>query len=102
MSTAEPSDLPRMAAAVDLGSNSFHIIIARLEEGTVTIVDRLRERVRIAAGLEDGVLNKKAQQLAFRCLEKFGQRLREFSSETVRAVGTNTFRRARNGREFRL
>jgi len=91
MSITNSTDLPKFAAAVDLGSNSFHMIIVRLEEGSVTVVDRLRERVRIAAGLEDGVLNKKAQQRAFRCLEKFGQRLREFSSETVRAVGTNTF-----------
>ena len=101
MSITNSTDLPKFAAAVDLGSNSFHMIIVRLEEGSVTVVDRLRERVRIAAGLEDGVLNKKAQQRAFRCLEKFGQRLREFSSETVRAVGTNTFRRARNANEFR-
>jgi len=85
---------------VDLGSNSFHMVIARLDHGGIQIVDRLREPVRLAAGLqEDGTLDQASQERAIKCLQLFGQRLREFGAEQVRAVGTNTLRKARNSRQ---
>lgn len=84
-------------AAVDLGSNSFHMVIARVDHGSVQIVDRIREPVRLAAGLQDdGTLSKEARSRAIDCLSLFGQRLRDFGTEQVRAVGTNTLRRVRN------
>ena len=92
----------KTVAAVDLGSNSFHMIIARSDGGPPQVLDRLRERVRIAGGLdEEGRIDEATQQRAFDCLARFGHRLREFSSDQVRAVGTNTFRSARNARSFR-
>ena len=45
---------PEVLAAVDLGSNSFHMIVARLSGGQLTVIDRLREMVRLAAGLSNG------------------------------------------------
>ena len=88
-------------AAVDLGSNSFHMVIARVDHGGVQIVDRIREPVRLAAGLrDDGSLDEESQDRALRCLTIFGQRLREFGAEQVRAVGTNTLRKARNSRKL--
>lgn len=88
-------------AAVDLGSNSFHMVIAREDHGELQIVDRLREPVRLAAGLqEDGSLSEESQARAIACLTLFGQRLRDFGAEQVRAVGTNTLRKARNSRKF--
>jgi exopolyphosphatase/guanosine-5'-triphosphate,3'-diphosphate pyrophosphatase len=87
-------------AAVDLGSNSFHMVIARVDHGGIQIVDRLREPVRLAAGLQgDGSLDEESQERAIKCLSLFGQSLREFGAEQVRAVGTNTLRKARNSRE---
>ena len=84
-------------AAVDLGSNSFHMVIARVDHGGVQIVDRIREPVRLAEGLqEDGSLDIEAETRAIACLELFGQRLRDFGAEQVRAVGTNTLRRVRD------
>ena len=86
-------------AAVDLGSNSFHMVIARVDHGSIQIVDRLREPVRLAMGLqEDGSLDEASQERAIKCLTLFGQRLRDFGAEQVRAVGTNALRRARNSR----
>jgi exopolyphosphatase/guanosine-5'-triphosphate,3'-diphosphate pyrophosphatase len=86
-------------AAVDLGSNSFHMVIARVDHGGIQIVDRLREPVRLAMGLqEDGSLDEASQERAMKCLTLFGQRLRDFGAEQVRAVGTNTLRKARNSR----
>lgn len=91
----------RVVAAVDLGSNSFHMIVARLEGGVLRIIDRHREMVRLADGLDDRqLLSIDAQWRALACLRRFGQRLRELDSGDVRAVGTNTFRAADNTAEF--
>jgi exopolyphosphatase / guanosine-5'-triphosphate,3'-diphosphate pyrophosphatase len=91
----------RVVAAVDLGSNSFHMVVARVEQGHVHVVDRLKERVGLAAGFDDrGDLTREAQRRALACLARFGQRLRDMPARNVRAVGTNALRRARNVREF--
>jgi len=89
-------------AAVDLGSNSFHAIVARVVDDThFHVVDRLRERVAIAAGLDEAQnLTDKIQARALACLERFGQRLRELPIERVRAVGTSALRQAHNSRPF--
>jgi exopolyphosphatase/guanosine-5'-triphosphate,3'-diphosphate pyrophosphatase len=91
----------RSVAAVDLGSNSFHMVVARVEHGHVHVVDRLKERVALAEGFDDdGCLTGAAQRRALACLARFGQRLRDMPTRNVRAVGTNALRRARNIREF--
>jgi exopolyphosphatase/guanosine-5'-triphosphate,3'-diphosphate pyrophosphatase len=88
-------------AAVDLGSNSFHMVIARVVDGQLNVVDRMRERVQLALGLsEDGQVAPDAEQRAMACLERFGQRLSGMPKDRVRAVGTNTFRKAKNRRAF--
>jgi exopolyphosphatase / guanosine-5'-triphosphate,3'-diphosphate pyrophosphatase len=92
---------PSMAAAVDLGSNSFHMVIARVEEHDLRIMDRIKEPVQLAGGF-DGKKNltEEAQGRALACLERFGQRLREMPPQYVRAVGTNTLRKAKNARDL--
>ena len=89
-------------AAVDLGSNSFHMIVAKMDEdGHLQVVDRLREMVRLAAGLDEGKsLTPAARERALGCLSRFGQRLKALPEGAVRAVGTNTLRQARNGEAF--
>lgn len=88
-------------AAVDLGSNSFRLQIARVENDQLYMLDGLREPVRLAAGLtEDKRLDKPAQQRALACLQRFGERLRGLPREAVRAVGTNSLRVAKNAPEF--
>src|SRR5450631_790192 len=93
--------VPDVLAAVDLGSNSFHMVVARHSDGQLVILDRLREMVRLAAGLGDsGRLDDAATERALRCLERFGQRLRAMNADSVRVVGTNALRRARRKRWF--
>lgn len=88
-------------AAVDLGSNSFHMVVARGHHGQLAIVDRLREMVRLASGLGDhGYLDNESQDRALGCLRRFGQRLRDMQAHKVRVVGTNTLRKARNSEGF--
>jgi exopolyphosphatase / guanosine-5'-triphosphate,3'-diphosphate pyrophosphatase len=101
-SAAPPVDEPaEVMAAVDLGSNSFHMVVARAQHGQPTIVDRLREMVRLASGLnQHGFLDHASQERALACLRRFGQRLRDMQAHQVRVVGTNTLRRARNADAF--
>ena len=93
--------VPDVLAAVDLGSNSFHMVVARYSHGQLVILDRLREMVRLATGLSDGGrLDEAATERALRCLERFGQRLRAMNANSVRVVGTNALRRAKRKRWF--
>ena len=88
-------------AAVDLGSNSFHLVVAREQGAELQVLDRLREPVRIAAGLdEEKKLSAAAQERALACLERFGQRLAGIPRRRVRIVGTNTLRKVRKNPEF--
>lgn len=91
----------RHFAAVDLGSNSFHMIIAREEGDQLHLFDRLREMVQLGAGIDGrNRMSAQAQQRALDCLERFGQRLRDFPESHVRVVGTNALRSARNAGDF--
>jgi exopolyphosphatase / guanosine-5'-triphosphate,3'-diphosphate pyrophosphatase len=99
--TTVPPVEPDLVVAVDVGSNSFHMIIARLVNGHFHVIDRMRERVKLAAGLDaNRHLTEDAQRRGLACLGRFGQRLRSIPQARVRAVGTNTLRKARNAREF--
>jgi exopolyphosphatase/guanosine-5'-triphosphate,3'-diphosphate pyrophosphatase len=96
-----PDSLPDVLAAVDLGSNSFHMVVARYSHGQLVIVDRLRESVRLAAGLdEQGRLSRESIGRALQCLERFGQRLSDMKAGRVRVVGTNTLRKAKRKGAF--
>lgn len=82
-----------LIAAVDLGSNSFHMVVARVEHGEPRVIDRLRETVRIARGLRaDGTLDPAYRARALDCLARFGQRIAGIPAARVRAVATNTVR----------
>ncbi len=92
---------PEIIAAVDLGSNSFHMIVSRIHNGQIIVIDRLREMVRLADGIDDNKhLSSKVQERALECLTRFGQRLRNVHASSVRIVGTNTLRSARNAADF--
>jgi len=96
-----PKNPPEVVAAVDLGSNSFHMIVCNLSDGKLQTVDRLREMVRLASGLDKrNYLDTDTQKRALDCLERFGQRIRNFPPGSVRIVGTNTLRTAKNSRQF--
>jgi exopolyphosphatase / guanosine-5'-triphosphate,3'-diphosphate pyrophosphatase len=88
-------------AAVDLGSNSFHMVVARYAHGQLVVIDRLREAVRLGGGLNArGQLSEVSQRRALSALRRFGQRLQDMQAGTVRVVGTNTLRQARSVATF--
>ena len=75
-------------AAVDLGSNSFHMIVANLVDGRLQIIDRMKEMVRLAAGLNNKQeLSKESMQQALECLQRFGQRIRGNSARECSCCG---------------
>ncbi len=88
-------------AAVDLGSNSFHMIVANYTDGRIQTIDRIKNMVRLASGLDEaGQLSEEAMLRAIACLEVFAQRIREIPQGNVRVVGTNTLRQAGNSKRF--
>src|SRR5487761_1877819 len=90
-----------LIAAVDMGSNSFHMVVARMEHGEPRVIDRLRDTVRLAAGLRaDGTLDAERRARAMACLARFGQRIAGLPSIRVRAVATNTVRRLASPQAF--
>jgi exopolyphosphatase/guanosine-5'-triphosphate,3'-diphosphate pyrophosphatase len=92
-----------LLAAIDLGSNSFHMVVARYVLGQLRIVDRLRETVRMAAGLDgQGGLDPDALQRALECLARFGERVHTMPPHRVRVIATNTVRALRNPQAFLL
>ncbi len=88
-------------AAVDLGSNSFHLVIAKVEEGEPVVVDKMREMLRFGSGLDRKQhIRPVAAKAALNCLRRFGQRLALWRPELVRVVGTNTLRQAVGAESF--
>lgn len=92
---------PKEFAAIDLGSNSFHMIVARIVNGSIQILSRIKRRVRLAEGLDENrVLNQAAIDRGVACLALFSKRLQGFAPENVKVVGTYTLRRAVNNHDF--
>ena len=88
-------------AAVDLGSNSFHLQIGRVVDGQIYPLDTLREQVQLGAGLTaDKRLDRASQARALETLSRFRERLRGLPRDAVRAVGTNALRVAKNAAAF--
>jgi len=99
--TTPPLHDGELFAAIDIGSNSFHMVIARYTLGQLRVVDRLRETVRMADGLDGkGGLSSEARQRALECLARFGQRIRDIPPHRVRALATNTVRQLRSPQTF--
>ena len=92
-----------LLAAVDLGSNSFHMVVARYLLGQLRVVDRLREQVRMAGGLDaQGGISAEAMQRALDALARIGERIGSLPANRVRAVATNSVRQLRTPQAFLL
>jgi exopolyphosphatase / guanosine-5'-triphosphate,3'-diphosphate pyrophosphatase len=90
-----------VCAVLDLGSNSFHLLIGRLEQGRIVTIDRRKDTVRLAQGLEQGgELSEPVMQRALASLQVFADLIRHLPRRNVRVVGTNTLRAARNADLF--
>ena len=92
---------PETIAAIDLGSNSFHMIVAQHQNGQLQVIDRVKEMVRLGGGLDKkNNLTPEAMERALTTLERFAQRLKDIPPHAIRCVGTKTLRTARNAVPF--
>ncbi|TCJ18399.1 exopolyphosphatase [Parasulfuritortus cantonensis] len=88
-------------AAIDLGSNSFHLQVGRVDGDQLFYLDAHKESVRLAGGLsDDKLLDAASQERALACLARFGERLKGMPEGAVRAVGTSALRVAKNAPAF--
>ncbi|MCO7226545.1 exopolyphosphatase [Pleionea sp. CnH1-48] len=88
-------------AVLDLGSNSFHLTLAKVLNNDVKVLGKFKEKIRLAAGLdEQDNLTPDAQTRALECLKQFAQRLQGLDKQHVKAVATHTFRKAKNADDF--
>ncbi|GHC28827.1 exopolyphosphatase [Kushneria pakistanensis] len=96
-----PSSGPLRLAAVDLGSNSFHLLIVDAENGYFTELEKCSRKVQLAAGLDDqGQLDEQVMMRALACLKEFGTIIDEHRVDRLRVVGTNALRSAANSIDF--
>lgn len=96
-----PSSGPLRLAAVDLGSNSFHLLIVEADNGHFTELEKCSKKVQLAAGLDDhGQLDEGVMARALKCLEEFGTIIDEHRVDRLRVVGTNALRTAANSIDF--
>ncbi|WP_265503646.1 exopolyphosphatase [Providencia heimbachae] len=99
--TTTSTPRPQEIAAIDLGSNSFHMVIARIVNGALQVLTRLKKRVHLADGLsETNELSEEAMERGLACLALFAERLQGFSPENVCIVGTHSLRVATNVKDF--
>ena len=87
-------------AAIDLGSNSFHMIVARVTQNEMRPVERFGGRVQLGAGMKSNRLAPEAMERGLACLARFRQALDTLQPEQVRIVGTNALRAAKNAPLF--
>ena len=88
-------------AAIDLGSNSFHLLIVRLEHEELRVIDRVKDMVRLAGGLDKrGRLDASTRDNALACLGRFRQLLEGIPESNIRVAATQTFRKLRHPGAF--
>jgi len=88
-------------AVIDLGSNSFHMLITRQLANSVQVVDKVKRKVRLASGLDsNNQLSSSAIARGLECLSFFAERLQDIPTKNVRIVATATLRLARNRDDF--
>ncbi|MFC3122408.1 Ppx/GppA phosphatase family protein [Agaribacter flavus] len=88
-------------AAIDLGSNSFHMVIVRVLSGSVQIVSKNKQKVRLAAGLDDNnTLSTEAIERGLNCIRNFAEKLQDIPPANIKIVATATLRLATNAKDF--
>ncbi|MDR5867205.1 exopolyphosphatase [Halomonas koreensis] len=99
--SVDQAPAPRRLAAIDLGSNSFHLLVANYQDDRLQVVARQGDKVQLAAGLdEDGLLDEAAMTRALDCLARFAPFLEGIAPRDLRVVGTNALRDADNSQDF--
>lgn len=90
-----------MYACIDLGSNSFHLLIGEWEDGRIRIIERLSEKVQLGENVgATGEISPQAFERGLECLHRFKLLMKQYPVIRYWALGTNTFRVAKNTDAF--
>ena len=101
MTTTKPVSKAPLYAVIDLGSNSFHMLITRMVANSSQTVDKVKRKVRLASGLDhNNILNELAMARGIECLRFFAERLQDIPTENIKVVATATLRIAKNADVF--
>ncbi|GEA07176.1 guanosine-5'-triphosphate,3'-diphosphate pyrophosphatase [Alteromonas sp. KUL42] len=96
-----PQSYGEYYAAVDLGSNSFHMVIVHVVNGSVQIIGKIKQKVRLAAGLDEELaLDEVSMERGWQCLQVFSERLQDIPPSNIKIVATATLRLATNAQVF--
>jgi exopolyphosphatase/guanosine-5'-triphosphate,3'-diphosphate pyrophosphatase len=96
MSISNENNSSPYYVVIDLGSNSFHMLITQQLKGSVQIVDKIKRKVRLAAGLnDDNLLSEQAMLRGLTCLSYFAERLRNIPDDQIKIVATAAVRLAK-------
>ncbi|MEM7078557.1 MAG: Ppx/GppA phosphatase family protein [Pseudomonadota bacterium] len=106
--SAEQEQTPQLHAdaesrywvAIDLGSNSFHLLIVRPTQNSFAVLEQLKEKVQLLAGFQDQQLTAAAMQRGRQCLERFAQRIHKLPRQQISVMGTCALRLAQNAQDF--
>ncbi|MFP4339163.1 MAG: exopolyphosphatase [Cyclobacteriaceae bacterium] len=92
----------RVLAVIDLGTNTFHLLIVKVEaDGTYQFIHRDRRAVMIGkGGINKGLITKEAQGRALAAIEAFSQTIKDYQIDEVHATATSAFRNASNQDEI--
>ena len=97
MSAVIENSISPLYAVIDLGSNSFHMLITRQLANSVQVVDKVKRKVRLASGLDkNNLLSETAIARGLECLSFFAERLQDIPPDNIRIVATATVRLATN------
>lgn len=89
------------AAVIDLGTNTFHLIIAELSAENINILYKTNEPVRLGEGrINDNIIIPEAFERGINILKKFQQKIKQHQVDVVKAVATSAVRSAANGIDF--
>ena len=90
-----------LVAAIDLGSNSFHVTLVDTCETPYRVVSRAGEKIQLAAGLDDkDYLSQEAILRGLDCLQRLAPKLAKVAPNNRHVVATNTLRVAKNRDDF--
>ena len=87
-------------AAIDLGSNSFHLLIQETDAIRTVTVERMKQKVQLALGVESAMMTQDAIKRGLECLARFAQRLAAVDCRNIEIAGTCALRNARNSGVF--
>ncbi|MBE9005349.1 Ppx/GppA family phosphatase [Fortiea sp. LEGE XX443] len=93
----------RIIAAIDLGTNSLHMVVVKIDPTlpAFSIFTREKETVRLGdRDLVTGELKPEVMDRAIACLGRFQTVAQTFNAETIIAVATSAVREAPNGKDF--